>query len=244
MAKVWSLAPHRTRAAVLGPARRSWLVCLTAAAAACGSPSGPTETDPSQTGPTEVSDNGTTEYSGQTGSIGSVECSTDEDCAVLLEDTVARLAEPRTFSATLEATGCADYVGLNENGEVLGPSCECRRSDSGGTIQVGPSGMGCAVAGRMGDCLYDSSEFAGCTVDDPDSCDDVCSEVEARTREDAEAELDYELRYAACAEHYCDSVARLGEACYTGLTMGTPTGVFHCSLSDEEILALDRTGTK
>ncbi len=214
----------------------------------CGSSGGVPQTDSPatdspETDSPEVSENDNLDYSGQTGSIGQGECSTDEDCWALLEERVAILAGASPVLAELEATACGEYMGSTEAGEISGTSCECHRSDTNGTVEVAPSGTGCVVTGRMGDCLYDSSEFSGCTVGDIASCESTCAELESRLRDDAGADLEYELRYAKCGRVYCQSVVRIADECYTGLTMGTPTGTYDCSLSDEEILAREGAST-
>jgi hypothetical protein len=173
---------------------------------------------------------------GQTGSIGMSECSTDADCDESLRSWALELARPLDSVPQLYAASCEERNVFTDDWHT-GPVCECVGPRGVPPIWVGPSGLGCLVGGRLKTCVYADSEFPGCVVGDLDSCKEVCATVEERLVGDSTIEYSVTPRMAECRGSLCASVVQIGERCFTGVTMGSPSGSYDCSLSDEEILS-------
>jgi hypothetical protein len=101
-------------------------------------------------------------------------------------------------------------------------------------LYIGPTGAGCFVRGRAGDCLWDDSEFESCTAGEP-VCAAICDELNRRYAADAANLFDVELRYSACEEGACHHVLRIDAACYADYSFENGRG-YDCTLSDAEIL--------
>jgi|GEM_PF-5030016 len=179
---------------------------------------------------------GCTSHNGQTGSPGAVECSSDADCEERLLAYATQLAEPIPEANTFTAAACTEMNVFTDEWHT-GPACECERSDKDGLWPMGPAGVGCLLSGRLETCLYDDDEFPGCSIGDPESCVEVCAQAEARLAVDNSLQYEVSPRSAECKDGSCATVVQIGERCYTGVSGGTPTGDYDCSLSDEEILA-------
>lgn len=96
---------------------------------------------------------------------------------------------------------------------------------------------GCSEYARAPSCLYCASEFPGCNVDDPGSCDVTCADMAERY--DAEMAKTYNVtsRVARCAENIeCEYVTEIDGACYARNPVQKDLPAFSCDLSDEEIL--------
>jgi hypothetical protein len=116
------------------------------------------------------------------------------------------------LAAWKRAVGRAELVQAacahGSSSEAL-PVCECRlrltrlpgddRPWEGGTDEVvtypgGRPGSCSEYARTPSGCLYCGSEFPGCSVDDPNSCDSVCAEMARRY--DAELQKTFSSPYA------------------------------------------------
>jgi hypothetical protein len=173
--------------------------------------------------------------SGQTGSVGQSpeECSAAADCQERLDAEVAELRSPRASSVSLSGAECSD-VGVV--GGPSGPSCECHVAGGSGTLDVGPVGLACYARGRVGDCLWQGDDFAGCSVGEAGACAAVCAELEQRLADDAAQSFDAEAIYAGCQAHVCHSVVRIGEQCFADRSYGEGRA-YDCALGGEATLA-------
>lgn len=133
------------------------------------------------------------------------------------------------------------------------PVCECRlrltrlpgddRLWEGGTEEVvtypGNRPSSCSEYSRTpSGCLYCGSEFPGCSLDAPRSCDAVCAEM--ATRYDAEVQKTFSvtLRRLSCgADYTCEFVTEIDNACYARNPRERGIPAFDCALSDEQLLA-------
>jgi hypothetical protein len=163
----------------------------------------------------------------------------DEECRNRLLTYLPDVADRYTAHYGFETHACKVATVATDASEVTGTACECVRNQTGQTVTLGPSGSGCSVQGRASDCLYDSAQFEGCTAGVAESCAEACWQATLRIRVD-EIEQDYEIRRAACVEGACESVVRISDECFTGVTLGRATGTYDCSLSDDAILELQK----
>lgn len=177
--------------------------------------------------------------SGQTGSIGMVECFADAECEERVRSYALSLERATREFPTFRALSCEEVTTITDEPHT-GPACNCIADNGFGPTWVGPSGIGCLVLGRLNTCIYPDSEFPGCTVGDADSCAAVCADLEARYVADRTADHTVIPRTIECRSPYCASVVQIGDQCFTGVTMGAPTGVYDCSLTDDEILSRQR----
>jgi hypothetical protein len=139
------------------------------------------------------------------------------------------LRTPSSDVTTVKGGDCArvDIIDV-----VAGLACTCLSSN--GWIYIGPDGAGCFARGRAGDCLWDDSEFKGCTRGDP-TCPAKCEELGKRYAADAAKSFDVAVRFSTCRESSCRHVLRIGDACYTDRSIDSGRR-FDCSLGDSEFL--------
>lgn len=171
---------------------------------------------------------------GQTGSLGSVECTQSSECEEKANAALAALrtpagGEPRSFVAS----ECAPISVISEQGSAGGSACMCR-VEGGGSVNVGPRGAGCFVYGRAQSCLWDDSEWDGCSVSDAHACDAVCDELAARYAADAADVFDAKLLTARCDSGRCRSAFEVEGSCYAG---GASWSAYDCALGGDGILA-------
>lgn len=175
---------------------------------------------------------------GQTGDVGAAECIEDAECVELAEGMRDRLEQPHDREVSYVGSECIrnDWPSPTE--------CRCQAWVEGGS--TGAYGaewyLGhrdtCDIYGRSGDCTVPSDEFEGCDLDDPTSCEAGCRDAVQRVQEDWDRTFDVEIRTAFCESYYCYAVIRVDDRCH--VRSPSPAGtVYDCSLSDEEILALD-----
>jgi hypothetical protein len=126
--------------------------------------------------------------------------------------------------------------------------CRCDQSDGGFILISDVSlGIGCELRGRGGFCLFDDTEFSGCDVADPHSCDETCSTVQSRLAADAAKRLSAEVRFSGCVPPppssgglaSCGIVLEVDDQCFTNGQGGAvlDNEPVDCALSDAEILS-------
>lgn len=189
-------------------------------------------------GHTSSAHNNTPDANGQTGSIGSSadECKQAKDCVARAEDELSALKKPVASPQTFSAAECIQLGVMAGAQSASGPACECSNAD-GGSLSVGPAGLGCFAYGRGGDCLWDDSEWSGCEVGKKDACKDVCAEFEKRIADDAARTFDTRVVYTACdAATMCHDVVEIDGRCYADRSYQNGRD-YDCALGGEEILA-------
>ena len=167
---------------------------------------------------------------GQTGSIGSSECSTDAECVGIAQARLDALAQAGSVGSTFNQANCITA------GLASGPSaivCECT-NEGGGSLTVG---LDCARHGRHGECIYPADEFPGCQLGVAESCDAVCSDLQSRLEAAAMQTYATELRSAYCNDYACVSVSRVDDTCHVNSDY---IRAYDCSQSDEDIVAQHR----
>jgi len=128
------------------------------------------------------------------------------------------------------------------------PVCECRglltraapppgeRPSFEVQLYPGNRPGGCSELTIPG-CLYCASEFPGCSVDDPTSCDAVCADVIARAARANQRTYVARARLSRCETNTCYVVTEIDGRCYLGQPgRGDPPEV-DCNLSDDELMA-------
>lgn len=87
-------------------------------------------------------------------------------------------------------------------------------------------------------CLYCGSEFPGCSIDDPHSCDAVCADMASRYDAELQKAFSASLRRLSCGDDYtCEFVTEIEGLCYGRNPQRPPLAAFDCALSDAQILA-------
>lgn len=196
-----------------------------------------------------VPNSGPRTENGQTGSTNYV-C-TSADCAATAQ---------RTLDSLTQSSSSPTFVGASCHPPDTGPAkldtrptvfCRCDQSDGGFFLISDVSlGVDCQVRGRGGFCIFDDSDFSGCDVTDPHSCDGVCATLESRLASDAANNRSAEIRFSGCvsrsssspssADARCGIVLKVDDQCFTNLQGGgaaLETERVDCALSDEEILS-------
>lgn len=210
------------------------------------------ETSETPPAPVSTTEEGLAETeNGQTGSLGPAECSTDLDCAPVLENWAAGDAEYRLLDSACEHTPYG-------SGRDVAPACICNvsvtrtaRDFSSGPGEVSRQtgehvlvlendhlmkaffGPQCNVAGdEPGECLYCDHEFPGCNVDaSVNDCAAPCADAVERLQSAEQVTHDVELRVARCTAYgNCEVALRIDDACYNQGGVRSS-----CSLSDAEI---------
>jgi hypothetical protein len=183
---------------------------------------------------------------GQTGSTDS------EPICVPGEDEFRCQVETANWSrpigrATLMGSKCV----YGPTAEVL-PICECTLRTTG---IVNGDGTGeetaeivtypglrpgsCSVYARTpSECLYCGTEFSGCSIDSPQSCDAICSDLAQRYDGEMQRSFAINSRVARCGEDFtCEYVTEIEGVCYARNPTESEIPGFDCALSDEQILA-------
>jgi hypothetical protein len=180
----------------------------------------------------------------QTGSVGqsdTPECEVDADCV----DT-----DQSGPIGSVELIG-SQCMHLSVTSEL--PLCECSlRITSLPAADAGTGGYsfvaqafpgnrpgGCSESSRSGGCLYCASEFPGCDIRDPHSCEAVCADVAQREDEEDRKSFDVRTRLARCvADHtnICHFITEVAGQCYVG-RFGAWSPPLDCTLSDDELAA-------
>lgn len=147
-------------------------------------------------------------------------------CLAEAEAVAASLSGPMMPPAAYTSAICGDDQGASV--------CSCEGNGETVHLSTG-NGAECSVSGRFEACLFDSSEFMGCQPEG-DECTAVCAQVFERLTEDAAREVDVSVRGASCAStDQCLFVLAADTQCLLGPDLTT----VDCSLSDEELLAME-----
>jgi hypothetical protein len=129
------------------------------------------------------------------------------------------------------------------------PVCECRmrltptavNGRSPYEVQAYPGNRpgGCSEWSFPPGCLYCESEFPGCSVDDPRSCDAVCADMFRRFEAQSQRVTVATARLARCSpdKSNCQAVTQIEGHCYAGPPSAGPTVEIDCNLSDDELIA-------
>jgi len=168
--------------------------------------------------------------------IGASECGTDSMCAEIADNTARGLMTAEVPAYHVVSSACGQ-VGVIAEVTVQGPACQCR-TQGGGTLIIGPTGLPCSLSSRGGGCLWDTTAWPACDPAVADSCDATCAEAEARLAADAAHIFDTQVRLAVCDGVSCNIVIRVDDACY--VRSPTSRHAYDCALSDEQILAAER----
>lgn len=158
-------------------------------------------------------------------------------CEAQLSDMLERDLGPRaTPRPQLTRSACV-YVAAEQGLE--GEACQCSDDDSGFHF-LGPRAADCLVYGHGGACLWHGSDM-------PEQCDDetceaACAELQDRFAADDRIAYSFMVRYAACVNNRCESVAEIGERCYAASELSWSQGR-DCSLSSSQIIELARENT-
>jgi hypothetical protein len=94
-----------------------------------------------------------------------------------------------------------------------GPACECR-FEGGGKLYVGPLGVPCLAVNRIGECVWDGSEFPGCEIGSESSCSSFCAQLLEVNRQADMQEFEAEAIGAVCDTYNCRSLARVSDRCF------------------------------
>jgi hypothetical protein len=132
---------------------------------------------------------------------------------------------------------CDEEAMHDEDGgySVTGTSCLCGYSSAEYVLDPSQLDGDCYVHGRTGVCLLQASAFTSCTPGEPQTCADVCRELEQRKAEDSAREVEWQLLHTACVDDRCHSVIRADDHCYV---VGTGRyNDYDCAMSGEEILS-------
>lgn len=182
-----------------------------------------------------------TSENGQTGSVGGVECIEDLDCfAGALEQTIGPIGR-----VELLGSACTHL-----SYETV-PVCECRMQLTKPAVGGMPAEsyeVAAHPGHRSGDCSewsiapgcsYCASEFPGCSVDDPASCDAVCAVMTERRDADYRKTFVAKARLSRCAPEggRCQVVTQIDGRCYAGPPERVEPPEVDCGLSDEELIA-------
>jgi hypothetical protein len=143
---------------------------------------------------------------------------------------------PRTTPRP-EFIGAECLYTINEQG-VDGDACHCSDDDSG-SVTLGPRQDGCLVYGHGGVCLWQGSDMP--EQCDTEACETACEELSDRYAADDAITYSFIVRYAACVDNQCESVAKIGDRCYAASELRWSQDR-DCSLSDSEIIANARSG--
>ncbi len=193
------------------------------------SPGGPASTEPTA--------GDSTRRGGQSGSpVGPAECLSDADCVQIVRNELSPLAQRTTAPTPFTRTECTTISVSIDTKSVSGPACQCWQEGADGSHLVGPAGAGCYAIGRAGDCLWDDTQFAGCTLGTADSCAATCQELTRRQAADAARTFATEVLYAACTESRCHSVVNIDGQCFADRSYLTAKA-YDCALGREAILA-------
>jgi hypothetical protein len=173
-----------------------------------------------------------TDPNGQTGSMGSIECTSDQNCADQAEGWLAPLRAPSPAPAALTAGACAPITVVTDRASFSGNACDCAIAGSDGHLRIGPAGAGCFATGRAHGCLWDDSEWDACDPTDPGACVAVCAELQARRTADAARSFDANLLAADCGSS-CRAAVEIDGRCFAGPDWSR---TYDCALGPDAIL--------
>jgi hypothetical protein len=170
--------------------------------------------------------------------IGAVECEEDAECSAMAQDELDALVTPAPSSRVFEGGVCIQLSVSTDTSSASGPACQCNLPSSG-WIAIGPSGAGCYVYGRLGDCLFRDEEFSDCELDETTVCTSLCGELQTRYAADAARTFSGEVVYATCDAGHCHDVLEVDEHCYADRSYELGRA-YDCALGGRAILAQDQ----
>ncbi len=166
----------------------------------------------------------TSPSAGGSSEVGGGDQCAESSCQGVAEQQAQQLSRPTPVPASFSMSACEEAPQES--------SCEC--SGSNVVVKVTTGATGCALAGRFGICLYDASEFAGCTSLGGE-CQALCAELDHLRQADAERTIDVSVRRAACLpSNQCAYLLETETTCLRGPELAE----VDCSMSDEELLGL------
>jgi hypothetical protein len=178
------------------------------------------------------------------------ECQTDDICRERALAQLDWLASSRQTSYELAHAACQSYGVQLADRQVSGFACRCSVADGAQqTYMLGPSGVGCSVVGRGGECLWSDDDATGCEREVGQSCDAPCAELAQRLSADAARSFRTELLHAACDQGTCRNVISIDGQCHTtfpyqqslpdAAQAGFLSKSYDCALGAETILQAD-----
>ena len=143
------------------------------------------------------------------------ECIEDVDCERGLDSWLADMEGPRVpRERTISEAYCMMLTVLDAGPDsASGPACTCR-FESGGSLSVGPQGVGCLARSRTGNCIWDGSAFPGCDIGKESNCAEFCDRLLEVRREDDLRVFETEALGAICERLSCKSLARVDDQCF------------------------------
>lgn len=154
--------------------------------------------DPSMV-PAPSAGDGTTQP-GNSGAAGM--CSVDA-CLAQANTAAMQLGQPRSEPAAFDNAVCDEAM-----------TCTCSGATATETLTL--DAAACIATGRFGECLFESSEYSGCSVAG-DECAQACSLLWSRTRDEAVSAPSVSVRVSTCAaDGQCRFVLESDLGCVTG----------------------------
>ena len=150
----------------------------------------------------------------------------EERASVMLERDLGPKAAARPQLVDAECVRSAAEQGPG------GDACQCSDDDSG-SVTLGPREAGCLIYGHGGACLWQGSDMP--EQCDSEACQSACEELHDRFAEDDQISYSFMVRYAACVNDRCESVAEIGDRCYASSDLRWSQDQ-DCSLSDSRII--------
>jgi hypothetical protein len=180
---------------------------------------------------------------GQSGDApGSHECRANADCQGLADSLIEAIDGARPPEALTRAECVAISLGSGGSTSSVGigvgedSACMCSNADESVGYGVGLDPSGCVVRGRTRQCLYEGSEFTGCSVDTADSCSTTCTQLSGLIEADHERDVSANVRTFRCVQNSCKAVVQIDDRCF----VNNDHVVHDCTASDEEILSASR----
>lgn len=215
--------------------RRSWVLLAVLALGACSNGAAPLAQGSAGSDPVGADSVGVTPV----GASYEPECQVDADCVDVSDHgplgTYELIgAECKHISAVYELPVCECSMQLSPT-TLHGPVAA-----DAGVFRMYPGNRPkeCSELTRSGACLYCASEFPGCDIGDPRSCDAICADMTARRDRDYRKSYEVRTRLARCvAEHtnVCRVITEIDGQCVVGRFGDWLPAPVDCSLSDEDL---------
>lgn len=193
--------------------RRAVAACLFMVLGACSGSEAPRERDAVP----EAADPGNPAPEvGDIGGVGAAECQDDAECREVVQREVEHRSAPpfpRDYGHGQCVRGDIGLASSGWGGDFGEPSCACGEERTI-VLLSDTSPHECLWHGRGERCVYRTVEFPGCDLDDADSCNAICADLQARIDADAKIAVDGEVVSARCDRGACAGVLRLEDSCY------------------------------
>ncbi|HEY1097956.1 MAG TPA: hypothetical protein VGF99_03470 [Myxococcota bacterium] len=149
-------------------------------------------------------------------------CIEDAECVDLCAGIADNLGAASTATRALTAAACepTGIIITGPDGEDvaydLPATCTCAVDGTDGSITVYDEvDLGCVYGGHAGHCLYQPSEFGGCTVGDTASCEAACELLETRIAADAQTAYVVDVVTDSCSPSGdCECSWRIDDLCF------------------------------